>query len=235
MVREIVFRVSAERDTSPELPRPPDDAVNLRLPQLSSRSREVLEVLARQKGRPDRFYEGALRALADLANPVRAEMAAYALRELIQELERAAGAPKKGPGLGDLLSTFRTKWEAAERRSSDRGLVDNCDPAVFAVDQFLDEAKEGHLSRRDRAQETLSGLDPVQRVGPPDTEERRIEALLDFREEFNEALHGERPTDAEAFTPLVERFETFLLAWFQPRTFEDFSEIDELLEEGPPT
>src|SRR4051794_7161222 len=89
VVREIVFGVTAERETSPGLPRPPDDAVNLRLPQLSSRSAEVLEVLARQKRRPARFYEGALRALADLANPVRAEMAAYALRELIQELERA--------------------------------------------------------------------------------------------------------------------------------------------------
>lgn len=227
--------MSAEEKIPPELPGSPEDAVNLRLPELSSRSREALEVLARQKGRPDRFYEGALRALADRANPVRAEMAAYALRELIQELERAAGAPKKGPGLGNLLSVFRPKWEAAERRPNDRGLVDNCDQAVFAVDQFLDDAREGHLSRRDRAQETLSGLDPVQRVNPPDTEEGRIEALLEFREEFNEALHGERPTDAEAFSSLVERFETFLLAWFQPRTFEDFSEIDELLGEGPPT
>lgn len=230
----MVVQMSTEKDASPELPRSSDDAVDLRLPQLSNRSREVLEVLARQKGRPATFYEGALRALADRANPVRAEMAAYALRELIQELERAAGAPKKGPGLGDLLRAFRPKWEAAERRPDDRGLIDNCDPAVFAVDQFLDEAKEGHLNRRDRAQETLSGLDPVKRVGPPDTEER-IEALLDFREEFNEALHGERPTDAESFAPLVERFETFLLAWFQPRTFEDFTEIDELREEGPPT
>ncbi|HEX5527654.1 MAG TPA: hypothetical protein VFX44_10740 [Solirubrobacterales bacterium] len=235
MGREIVFSVTAERDTSSELPRPPDDAVNLRLPQLSSRSAEVQEVLARQKRRPDRFYEGALRALADLANPVRAEMAAYALRELIQELERAASGPKKGPGLGVLLSAFRPKWEAAERRTSDRGLVDNCDPAVFAVDQFLDDAGKGHLSRRDRAQETLTGLDPVQRVGPPDIEEGRIEALLEFREEFDRVLHGEHPTDAEAFSSLVEGFETFLLAWFQPRTFEDFSEIDELLEEGPPT
>lgn len=227
--------MSAEEKNPPELPGSPDDSVNLRLPELSGRSREVLEVLARQKGRPDRFYEGALRTLADRANPARAEMAAYALRELIQELERAAGAPKKGPSLGDLLSAFRPKWEAAERRSYDRGLVDNCDRAIFAVDQFLDDAREGHRSRRDRAQETLSGLDPVQRVNPPDTEEGRVEALLGFREEFNEALHGDRPTDAEAFSSLVERFETFLLAWFQPRTFEDFSEIDELLEEGPPT
>jgi hypothetical protein len=41
----------------------------------------VLETLARQKGRLDHFYEGALRALADRSNPVGAESAAYCLRE----------------------------------------------------------------------------------------------------------------------------------------------------------
>lgn len=227
--------MSAADKNVPEPPGPPEGSDRLRLPELSSRSREVLETLTRQKGRPDRFYEGALRALADQANPVRAEMAGYALRELIQELERAAGAPKKGPSLGDLLSSFRPRWEAAERRPGDRGLVDHCDPAVFAVDQLLEDANQGHRSRRDRAQETISGLDPVQRLAPPDTEAARIEALLDFRKRFNEVLHGERPTDPEVFSSLVERFETFLLAWFQPRTFDDFSEIDELLGEGPPT
>jgi hypothetical protein len=229
------FRMSAEAGNGPELPRPPEDGAGLRLPELSSRSQELLGVLARQRGRPDHFYEGALRALADRANPVGAEMAAYALRELLQELERAADAPKKGPNLGDLLGVFQPKWEAAPRSADDRGLVDSCDPAVFAADQFLADANEGHRSRRDRAQETLSGLDPVQREGPPDTEKARIEAFLKFREDFNDALHGEHPTDAEAFSPLVERLETFLLAWFQPQTFDAFGELDELLEEGPPT
>ncbi len=181
--------MSTERETPTGLPEPSDGAVNLNFLELSGRSREVLEVLGRQKGRPHRFYEGARRALADWTNPVGAEMAAYALRELIQELERAAG---------------------------------------------LDDASD-NLSRRDRAQETLTGLDPVGRVGPPDTMEARIEALLGFRRDFNRDLHGERPTDPAEFSSLLERFESFLLTWFQPRTFDDYSEIDELLEEGPPT
>jgi hypothetical protein len=206
-----------------------------RLPELSSRSREVVAVLARQKGRPARFYEGALRALADQANPVRAEMAAYALRELIEELERAAaGTAKKGPTLGELVGVFRPKWEGARRRAEDNGLVDPCDPAVFAVDQLLIDAYEGHALRRDRAQETLSGLDPVQRQNPPDTQAARIEALLRFRREFNEALHGERPTDPAAFQSRVEGFETFLLDLFRPRTFAEFDAIDNLLADGPP-
>jgi hypothetical protein len=227
--------MSAEQRNSPDLPEPSEDSGSSRFHGLSSRSREVLETLARQKGRAARFYEGALRALADPANPVRAEMAAYALRELIQELERAVGGPKEGPKLGNLLDRFRAKWKSAPRRPGDRGLVDNCDPAVFAADQFLDNADEGHLARRDRAQEMLSGLDPVRRQGPPDTQQARIEELIKFRKEFNEVLHGSRPTDVSAFGSLVEGFDTFLLAVFRPRPFEDFSEIDELLEEGPPT
>jgi hypothetical protein len=226
--------MSTEAENSPEQPGPPEGAANLRFPDLGGRSREVLETLGRLTGRADHFYEGALRALADRSNPVRAESAAYCLRELIEALERAAIAEEEGPRLGDLFKGFRSKWKAAERRPEDNGLVDNCDPAVFAVDQFLKDADAGHESRRDRAQTAFSGLDPVQRQGPPDTHKARVKALLDFREEFNKALHGAEPTDASWFESRVARFETFLLAWLRPRTFDDFSEIDELLEEGPP-
>jgi len=229
--REIVFRMTAEDEN---LPGPPDDAANLRFPELSGRSREVLETLARQKGRADHFFEGAMRALADRSNPVRPESAAYCLRELIEELERAALAPKAGPGLGELFDDFQPLWEAAERRPENNGLVDNCDPAVFAADQFLKDAAAGYASRRDRAQTTFSELDPVQRQGPPDTYEARVKALLEFRDVFNDVLHGGEPTALDWFESRVEGFETFLLSWFRPRTFDDFREIDELLAEGPP-
>jgi hypothetical protein len=226
--------MSAEEENSRGGSEPRKDAASLRFPELSGRSLEVLETLAREKGRADHFYEGALRALADHSNPVRAETAAYCLRELIEELERAALAPKPGPGLGELFDDFRPKWEAAERRPEDHGLVDNCDPAVFAVDLFLRDAAAGHAARKDRAQTTFSELDPVRRQWPPDTYEDRVETLLAFRNEFNHVLHGEEPTDPKVFESRVIGFETFLLAWFRPRTFDEFRDIDKLLEEGPP-
>jgi len=226
--------VSAEEENSAELPKPREDAAGLRFPDLSGRSREVLETLARQQGRAAQFYEGALRALADRSNPVRAESAAYCLRELIQELERVAIASNPGPRLGDLFQVLRPKWQAAERRPEDNGLVDSCDPAVFAVDQFLKDADAAHTDRRDRAQMTFSELDPVRRQGPPDTYEARVRALFDFHGEFNRVLHGKRPTDPEWFESRVKGFETFLLVWLRPRTFDEFRQIDDLLAEGPP-
>ncbi|HEY2717380.1 MAG TPA: hypothetical protein VGI73_14275 [Solirubrobacterales bacterium] len=192
-------------------------------------------MLARQKGRADHFYEGALRVLADRSNPVRSESAAYCLRELIEELERAAVAPKPGPRLGELFDAFRPTWKKAARRPGDNGLLDNCDPAVFATDRFIEAAEATRRARKDRAQTTFSELDPVRRPDPSGTFEAQVKRLLDFRDEFNQVLHGEEPTDPEDFKASVQAFETFILAWFAPRTFEDFSEIDDLLEEGPPT
>lgn len=226
--------MSAPEDSS-ALPESSADAADLCLPELSGRSRKVLETLGRHQGRADRFYEGALRALTDRSNPVRAESAAYCLRQLILELERVALASNPGPRLGDLFQAFRPRWEAAERRPEDNGLVDHCDPAVFAVDQFLKDADAAHTDHRDRAQMTLAELDPAQRPGPPDTYQARVRALFDFHGEFNRILHGKEPTDPGWFESRVEAFERFLLVWLRPRTFEDFRDIDDLLAEGPPT
>lgn len=226
--------MSSDDGDSAELPYPSDDTPDLRIPALTSRSQEVLETLERQKGRADHFYEGALRALGDRSNPVRAESAAYCLRGLIEELERVALAPKPGPGLGELFDAFWPVWKEAPRRPEDNGLLENCDPAVFATDQFVEAAEATQAARRDRAQTTFAELDPVRGPDPPDTHEARVKQLLDFRDEFSRVLHGKEPTDPEEFKASVEAFETFLLAWFTPRTFEDFSEIDELLGEGPP-
>jgi hypothetical protein len=62
-------------------PEPPDDAEDRRLPEVSSGSGQLMGILSRQRGRADHFYDGALRALADRSNRVRAESAAYCLRE----------------------------------------------------------------------------------------------------------------------------------------------------------
>jgi hypothetical protein len=218
-----------------ELPDPSPGAPDLRLPVLTRYSREVLEILAQhQEGRADRFFEGALRALGDPLNPVGAEAAAYCLRELIEELERAALPPPSQSDLGELLDGFSPAWKKAKRRPEDNGLLDNCDPAVFAADQFIETAEATRVSRRDRAQTTFSELNPVRRPNPPDIQQARVKRLLAFRDEFNHVLHGEEPTNPAEFKGTVEAFESFLLAWLAPRTFDDFSEIDKLLEEGPP-
>jgi hypothetical protein len=205
------------------------------LPSPTPRSQELLETLLRERGRLGHFYEGALRVLADPSNPVRVEMAAYALRELIEELERAAVEnPSKGPRLGDLVDQLRSNWGAADRNAEGDGLLDPRDPAVLAVDRFLADADHGEKTRRNRAQTTIRELDPARREGPPTVTELRVERLLEFRDDFNEVLHRPEATAAAELEAKLLRFERFLLDWFRPQTFADFDAIDTLLDEGPP-
>jgi hypothetical protein len=205
------------------------------LPSPTPRSQELLETLLRERGRLGHFYEGALRVLADTSNPVRVEMAAYSLRELIEELERAAvTSPSKGPRLGDLVELLKSNWEKAERNAIGDGLVNPCDPAVRAVDEFLAEADCGEKKRRNRAQTAIRELDPARREGPPAVLELRVERLMEFREEFNKVLHRPEATAVAELDAKLRRFEHFLLDWFRPQTFADFDAIDTLLNEGPP-
>jgi hypothetical protein len=162
-------------------------------------------------------------------------MAAYALRELIEGLERAAVAsPNTEPRLGDLVERLRSSWEKADRNAEGDGLLDPRDPGVRAVDRFLADADLGEQSRRNRVQTTIRALDPARRDGPPAVTDLRVERLLDFRDEFNGVLHSEEATAAAELEAALRRFERFLLDWFRPQTFADFDAIDTLLEEGPP-
>ena len=205
------------------------------LPSPTPRSRELWETLLREGGRLGHFYEGALRVLADTSNPVRVEMAAYAMRELIEGLERAAVAsPNPGPKLGDLVERLRGSWEKADRNAEGDGLLNPRDPAVRAVDRFLTDTDRGEQRRRNRAQTTIRELDPARRESPPAVTDLRVERLLDFRNEFNGMLHSEEATAAAELEAALRRFERFLLDWFRPQTFADFDAIDTLLEEGPP-
>ena len=50
---------------------------------------------------------------------------------------------------------------------------------------------------------------------------------------FSGVLHGDRQAE-EAFIAELNAFERFLLGWLRPETFKDYTELDQLLAEGPP-
>lgn len=198
--------------------------------ELRPAAREVLEVL-REHGHAAALYEGALRALTTIAPPVGEWMASYAMRELLDELEIAASVGSKTPGLGVRTDALAGCWRPT--RTSD-GTLEVTQAMIEAVDGFLKERTDEARRRRARARLTVVGLDPIGREGPPVILQHRVEALMEFRDGFNAILHG-RPNPAGAkFNTLLDRFESFLLAWLRPQPSEDFAELDRFLQEGPP-
>jgi hypothetical protein len=193
-------------------------------------AREVVEVL-REFGHASVLYDGALRALATIAPPVREWMASYAMREVLDELEVAARVGSKTPGLGDRADTLAGCWRAT--RATDQSL-EVTQPMIEAVDRFLKQHSEDKPRRRARARLTVVGLDPVGREAPPAVLRDQVKALMDFRDEFNRILHG-RPDPADvAFNAALDHFESFVLGWLRPQPSEDFALLDRFLQEGPP-
>jgi hypothetical protein len=200
--------------------------------ELGGRSRELLDILA-DKGKAGALYEGALRMLIDGANPVRTRLAAHALRELMDELEREAGFSRKEPTLKQRVGKLHEEWKVAER-SLAVGSDGSGSGFVQTLDTFFAAYEADYPQRRDKAGATIGKLDPAGREGPPAVREARADAWMQFRDYFTKVAHGSTgSTDAE-FRRRLESFESFLLDWFEPRTFADFEVIDELLEEGPP-
>jgi hypothetical protein len=218
-----------------ESPPTRDSGITTSLPErppleLRPGAREVLDVL-RELGHAASLYEGALRALSTIAPPVSEWMAAYALRELLDELELAAGVGTKAPGLGVRTDALAERWRPT--RTSD-GTLDVTQAMIEAVDDFLEQHTGDAGRRRARSQLTIVGLDPVGREAPPVILQDRVRALMALRDDFNAILHG-RPNPATSkFTAALDRLEGFLIAWLRPQPSADFADLDRFLEEGPP-
>lgn len=200
---------------------------------LSGRSRELLDILVDFKGNAGVLYEGALRVATDGGNPVGIRLAAHALREVMDDLEREAGFTRKGPTLKERVGQLHEEWKVAERSfevasdGSGRGFV-------HTLNEFFAAYEADYPDRRDQASATIGKLDPAGREAPPAVRNARASAWMRFRRYFNNVLHGSTgPADAE-FRSQLESFEAFLLDWFEPRTFADFEAIDDLLQRGPP-
>jgi hypothetical protein len=198
------------------------------------RARQLLGVLGDQDCDAAIYYQGVLRVLPDAANPVALKMAAYGLRELMEELEAAAGVTSKSKdrGLTERVRDLSEEWESAGRPVDGAADPDRAE-ILLAFDRFLIDFDESDKRRRERAKVAIAALDPARREEPPEVQDARADAWMGFRDRFNKVLHhGSKVTEAD-FRADLDSFESFLMRWLRPRTFADFDALDELLEKGP--
>ena len=136
------------------------------------------------------LHEGALRVAADGANPVRTRLAAYALRELMDDLEREAGFTRQAPTLKERVGKLRKEWSVAQR-SFDVGSDGRGTGFARTLDEFFVSFEADYPKRRDQASATIGRLDPAKRGRHPPFEARkRLDAVQDY---FNERSSRQRP------------------------------------------
>jgi hypothetical protein len=212
---------TAQPNDEPSPQRPPAG--------LSGRARELLAVLAREDEEARALYESALRVLDDLENPRRVRLAACGLRELLDAFHEE----KKGESLGNRVRTLSDEWD--EVKSSPGVSEGRLDPGFIAsLTAFFVAYKEDLPGKRKQASETIERRDPARRTAQPAVRDARGRDWMTLSGYFSNVLHGKiRPTEAE-FRARLEALESFLLDWLRPTTFDDLSDMDDLLAEGPP-
>jgi hypothetical protein len=196
--------------------------------ELTGQARDLLTALTEKKAEAGSLYAGALRVLADRQNPARVRLAACGLRELLDEFHEAP----KGEKLGERVKKLKERWEVASR-SSGAAPGGEGDDFAQALNEFFAAYERDFPGRRQQASETIKRHDPSGRTPPPTVHRARGEAWMAYSGYFSGVLHGDRQIE-EAFMAELNAFERFLLDWLRPETFKDYTELDQLLAEGPP-
>lgn len=177
-------------------------------------------------------YLGSIRVLSDEGNPTRVEMACYGMREMLDELEIAASVEEnRGAGLKERVRNLKDSWAGA-KRGDEGALTGGQTKLTRRVDDFFDEFDRDFPRRRLRAAMTVRGLSPVSRSWPPAVKNHMAERLYEIRERLNKGLHRGDGLNLAELMELIDELEGFLLRLFRPPTFEDFSRIDAILEQG---
>jgi hypothetical protein len=190
-----------------------------------------LVALLERRGDSARFYAGALRVLNDGGNPVRIEMAAYGLREMLDELEIAAGLTPSGSSLGARVRELKDAWAAA-KHEGDGSLSSGQVKLTRKMGSFFTDFDRDYPSRRIRAGMTVRGIAPFERSWPPVVEREAADRLMALRKRLNKGLHRGDGLTRSQLLAVLDELETFLRGVMAPPTFDRFDEIDAIVARG---
>ncbi len=186
------------------------------------------------------YYEGALGVPGHSINPDHLSHAAHGIRELMVKLPIYADVDMQAhqESLKGKVNQLHDAWEYA-RRSSGCLIDDSWGGAIDApvlkllrsIDTFYEWFDTHHPRRKEELAQLLTALDPSGRL-LKHLQESNIRDWWDMRDYFVGLAHHRFPSTVDEFTSWLSRLERFLLPRLVPATFDDFAEIDKIIEEA---
>lgn len=183
------------------------------------------------------MYLGAIRVLSHNENPDRLALSAHGLRELMEKFPEYVDIRIRPPvSMGVKVNELEQQWDRAQESSSKKddtwtGEIDNKLASFLGnVHIFFAWKKADMPSRTEKVLETLRELDAAQRAMPEPVEKIMAQLWKTLNIYFQKvAHHGNSNTTEEEFRGYLRSLEEFLLDRIDPRTFEVFDEIDDVI------
>ena len=204
--------------------------------RLTPQQESIREALAAKSAEAAGLYVSGIRVLADDRNPCAVRLAGGAMRELVDELARAAGVVKlRARPLPDRINALRQRVNKRARllRVEEPTLA-HVESLLTELDEFFAEYDEINPSRKVRARQAVAGLGAAGPDVPAVVLDPTASDWIEFSDRFSGVLHAPTPPDRSEFQQLLADFEAFLVSWLSPPTIDDYSAIDDLIAEGPP-
>jgi hypothetical protein len=187
------------------------------------------------------LYLGALWTLESNENPDRYAQAAHSLRELMNAVPVSVGVEVRAldERMGDRLTPLRESWQSTMNRTTTfdgkvwSGEIDG--PLALFLERahtFFSWLEDHRPRRRAEFADTLTRLDSSGRALPPRLQDLNVQTWMEIRAYFIDVCHHRKVADRLEFNSWLEAFELFLLDRLQPRTFNDFDDIDAIVAAG---
>lgn len=211
-------------------------------PILSVQGRLLVEALARKSAKGQRaveMYTEARRALARNDGPECFNVAAYELREFMNELPRALDLPVIDyEQLTARIGTFVNEWKTKASTSScfdngkwNGGIDGELRGLLNSATVLADWVQKQKPSRRVEAASVLQKLSSTDHPIPTAIMDLKTDEWSELLQYFNHYAHHNSDPEPADFRDHVEQLERFLLDHLEPRTFEDQDAIDRLIQE----
>lgn len=210
--------------------------------ELTRQGRMLVDALTRKSRKSQRavgMYMEARRAMVRNDSPESLHVAAYEVREFMNELPRALDVPVVSYGqLVEKVQGLIAAWKARSSKSKclkdgkwDGQIDRNLRRLLGSITKFAKWVEEQVPSRSAEAALVVQKLAPTEHPFPGVLLKIRTDEWAELLQFFNGLTHHNSDPDPLEFTQRLETLERFLLDHLEPQTFADQSEIDRLIRE----
>lgn len=228
-------------DGGPATATEPVTAASSNAAVLSGAQRALLRALDDRDVALSAMYRGGIAVLEDSSNPDRFAQCAHSIRELMEKLPELLDVPTKAQKeslkakvreVEDAYNGALKKTECFSVTVGWDGTIDgHLRKLLSRIGSFFEWFASHHPRRRDELHGVLVRLDGSGRQLPKPLASLNVDAWDKKRDYFQSVAHHRRVANEQEFRQWLDALERFLLDRLQPRTFDDFAEIDALIGE----
>jgi hypothetical protein len=237
----MIPRDTLQQSTEPLSVTPAALALNYEF-TISAQQRALMRALDERDSSLKVMYQGAITVLLVTSNPDRFAQCSHSIRELMEKIPELLDVPivAMKESLKNKVNEIEAVYKGTRKKTTcfsapQGGWDGNIDAPLrqflSRLGDFFEWFASHHPRRRDELQSILVELDGSSRGLPKPLALLNVKFWEEHRDYFQSVAHHRRDAVEEEFLQWLGSLELFLLDKLKPRTFDDFDEIDTILEE----